>query len=158
MKKLLIHITSLVLALVILISTSGFMVYVHHCHHHQETFSSVFFNFNEVDELPCHAEITSCCSNSEEEPQQSRCDSECCQDTVFLYKISPDTEPAQKSSVKLQPVALDLAKSERVELLSETASTGSEILTAPPERQIQSGKSLVIQYHQLKTGNIFSLS
>jgi hypothetical protein len=150
MMKILTHIIAWMLAVVITISTSGFMVFVHHCHHHQETFASVFVNFNDHEHHACHAVPKGCCDHPVEQAV-IHCDAAgCCHEEAFLLKISPDTEPAKTVTVKLQapeyPVATD---SKPTFTLKEKLLSGA-ILRPPPEKPPRTGKSIVILHQQIK--------
>lgn len=152
MKNLLNRLISLLLAGVLLISTSGFMVYIHHCHHQQETFASVFFNFNHNEHYSCSTVPMSCCEHSDVKII-SHCNSDCCEDYALLIKISPDIEPVQKSLAKLQPIVLNLPHSLSIDLLINEDDITTEQLFNPPEKTPLSGKLMVISFHQLKTGH-----
>lgn len=150
MKKLVTNIISWTLALVITISTSGFMVFVHHCHHHQETFASVFINFNDHENYACHEIPKDCCDHGAD-ISIAHCDAAgCCHEEAFLLKISPDTEPAKTTTIKLQAPEYPLsANAEPHYNIQEDLHSG-EIRRPPPEKPPQSGRSILILNHQLK--------
>lgn len=153
MNKILQLFTSLVLAAVILISTSGFMVYLHHCHHHQETFASVFIDFDHGQHPHCQQEAPTCCNHNQDGSIPASCDSNCCEETTLLVKISPDTEPVQHGTWKLQPVIFSVHPS----LLASNADIPEPQVTGipggPPKHQFANGKSLVISHKQLRIGD-----
>jgi hypothetical protein len=150
MKKIVLNIIAWMLAAVITISTSGFMVFVHHCHHHQETFASVFVNFNNHDHHDCPEIPKSCCELHSEVPV-THCDTTgCCQEEFFLAKISPDTEPAKTSTVKLQSPELAIPASSDSYLSVKEELHSGEIRRPPPEMPPLSGKFIVILFSQIK--------
>ena len=150
MKILLKRLLSLLMAAVLLISTSGFMVYIHHCHHQQETFASVFLNLNHKEHHPCSHVPVSCCEHSDLNII-AHCDAECCEDYSLLIKISPDIEPVQKVLNKLQPIITYLPHSLGFDVLLTMDEVPTEKFFNPPGKPPLSGKLIVISLHQLKT-------
>ncbi|MFO7721779.1 MAG: hypothetical protein R6V49_01005 [Bacteroidales bacterium] len=150
MKKLVTNIISWSLAVVITISTSGFMVFVHHCHHHQETFASVFVNFNDHEHRACHDIPRGCCDHGADVPI-TLCDADgCCQEEVFLLKISPDTEPAKTFNVKLQAPEFPVSAGNEPQFSTQEELQSGKIRKPPPEKPPQSGRSIVILHQQIK--------
>jgi hypothetical protein len=153
MNKIIQLFTSLVLAAVILISTSGFMVYLHHCHHHQETFASVFIDFDHHVHPHCQQEARTCCTHDDHKPIAAACDPNCCEETILLVKINPDTEPVQHGTWKVLPVIFSVHPSF---LDSDSDIPDPQIAgiqSGPPEQRIENGKSIIISHKQLRIGD-----
>ncbi len=152
MRKLTGHIVSVTLALVFLVSTSGIMVFIHHCHHLNKTYSSVFINLAEQSHSSCQEEEPSCCSEHSKQPN-SVCGEPCCQNIEFLIKISPDTEPVKKTLNKVQPVLASQMPTEKDGIFKAIHHNKNVIYIPAPDRSPCAGKRMVIQNHQLKTGD-----
>lgn len=141
--------TSVFLALVIFLSTSGFMVFVHHCHHHQETFSSLFINFNDRAHQPCPADGHSCC-HSKGTAGEVSLESQCCENIEYWIKISPDSEPAKSGPSKLrQPAPLHQQSIFAFSNLCRISDTPPAPLLCEPLFS-PSGKCILLQHRQLK--------
>ena len=143
---------SLILAVVFLISTSGFMVYLHHCYHKNTTYTSLFFNFSNGEQHPCEPVSKSCCSQDEEHEDEipSQCDASCCKDIAFMLKYTPDTEPAQKTLVKIIPVSNAENAIAMSSITDQGTGTTEAVPHLPPEKPPITGREKVILYHQLK--------
>ncbi len=150
------RIVAILIALIITLSTSGFMVFVHHCHHHQETFASVFVNFNDEAHHSCSA-ITSSCAKAQEScchkvpiNHDAKIESKCCSSYEYLLRISPDTEPAKKHSVNLRPKVSGVECSFSEPSLVAQDNHSDNRLRADIPRPGPAGRQLIIGLHQIK--------
>lgn len=105
MKSFLLHIVRITTVLAIIISTTGFNVYMHHCNTSGETYSSVFISDNSEDVCNHELEkIVSCCT------QKSECginDDKCCTDFKRFIKADIDiTIQKVKNHIGETPVVL----------------------------------------------------
>lgn len=152
MKRFLNTLFSLILAVVFLVSTSGVMVYLHHCYHKNTTYTSLFFNFNNGEQHPCKPVSQSCCSQHDHHDKDipSQCDASCCQDIAFMLKYTPDTEPVQKHHVKIIPVINAGKAVASFSITDQVAVNSDAVPHLPPEKPPITGREKVILYHQLK--------
>jgi hypothetical protein len=153
MKRLIYKTFAVVLAMIIQVSTGGVLVYIHHCQHQQETYTSLFVGFGEGEEHPCHHEAPSiplsCCGHEAQEPTGA-CDASCCHDLAMLLKFIPDTEPVQPGSTKAFPVALDIPNDLLISASFWNEDETETFYDIPPEKPPISGRELVILYQQIK--------
>lgn len=151
MKRLIQPTISLMLVLTIFISTGGFMVYVHHCQHHGQSFTSIFMPADHHAALSCHTDKHYCEDGTIS--SLHHCDGKCCHDTELYLKITPDTEPAKKIQHKIilpterfTYVACDIQ-----DKLSYKHKSDKAWKDPPPEVN-PPGRVKLLFYHQLKLG------
>lgn len=152
MKRFLNIVFSVLLSVVILISTSGFMVYLHHCNHRNTTYTSLFFNHIQGEQHPCKTAEKNCCHTPDHNNRElpSDCERSCCKDFAIMLKFTPDSEPAQKSFTKFIKVII----SDYIHNPCTTSDLAERSFKthplSPPEKPPTPGKEKVILYHQLK--------
>jgi hypothetical protein len=153
MKTLVYKTFAVVLALIFQVSTGGVLVYIHHCQHQQETYTSLFVGFGDGEEHPCHHDLPaipiSCCGHETQEPAGA-CDTSCCHDMAMLLRFIPDTEPAQTGNVKPAPVPLEIACYVNYTASLPVDAETEIVFDIPPEKPPISGRELVILYQQIK--------
>lgn len=151
MKTILHKVFTVLLALVFQVSTGGILVYIHHCQHQQETYTSLFVEFGE--EHPCLQASTpaptGCCAHETHEIP-SACDFSCCQDMSLLLKFVPDSEPSQPGSFKPMPIPSDVPGYLMVVNQSTISDHSKQWDESPPEKPPISGRQLVILHQQMK--------
>ncbi|HRZ41603.1 MAG TPA: hypothetical protein P5228_02750 [Bacteroidales bacterium] len=152
MKKIL----AILIALNITVSTSGFMVFVHHCRLHQETMSSLFVNFNDDvhhecghNHHPAAPHSGSCCS-PEPSVSSEKLSGNCCTEYEFLLRFSPDTEPARKAALKFNTPDTRIAYCHYV--IEDKAPDQPEVFTGRFDDPCPApaGRPLLITLSQLK--------
>ncbi len=155
MKRYIKILISLSLAAAFLISTSGVLVYLHHCDHRNATYTSLFFKFRHGDQPPCKQEPISCCDKHDDNlPLQ--CDPSCCSDIVLVLKYIPDTEPAQNNTLKIKQTDEPDNTFELTFTVFSESSFFQSVCQLPPEKPPISGRQKVILYNQLKEDPFFS--
>lgn len=152
MKKIL----AILIALNIIISTSGFMVFVHHCRLHQETIASLFVNFNDEVHHECGhdheaaATHTGSCCSAEPAVASEVLTGNCCTQYELLLRCAPDTEPARKATHKFDTPDTSLAYcSQQIE---DTESVQPDLFTVrfDDTGPASAGRPLLIALRQLK--------
>jgi hypothetical protein len=152
------YVFALILSGLFLISTSGIMVYFHHCHHNQETFTSLFIDFGEMESHPCSGcsaeKPVSCCSPDgcpapTEEPVERICLEACCIESSVLVRYLPDSEPPQHSRSHIKPACLHLPglESEARPIVTEVDMLPG--FSHPPEKPTLQGRQLVILHGRI---------
>jgi len=154
------YVFALLLSGLFLISTSGIMVYFHHCHHKQETFTSIFFDFSELETHPCSGcseDIpVSCCSSEgcgshSKDPVHAVCLDACCIESSFLVRYHPDSEPPQQIRNHIRPACLHLPGLMTEAIAAETEVVVSHDFSPPPEKPPVSGRHMVILYGRIQS-------
>lgn len=147
---------AILIALNIAISTSGFMVFVHHCRQHQETFASLFVNFNDDVHHKCghnhqaaHEHAGTCCS-AEPAAASEELTGNCCTEYELLLRFAPDTEPARKATLKIGTPDTRLAFC--YQQIQDTDPVQPEVFTArfDDSGPAAAGRPLLIALRQLK--------
>jgi hypothetical protein len=151
MKQALRYFLSLLLSAIMVVSTSGVMVHLHHCYHKQTTYTSWFIDFSEGESHPCAVESApvSCCT-PEDYDGAVQCSSGCCEDILLLLKYDPDTEPAHRQIQKIAPIAQQLPADAATALSVWDSSIFTQHDLPPPEKPPLWGRQLVIFHCQLK--------
>ncbi len=157
MARLIYRFLSLLLITIWLISTSGVMVYLHHCQHKQEVYTSLFFDFDSMTDHPCsgcHEEEipVSCCAAPSDEPAMGIvCHIDCCIESSILLRYQPSTEPVQQQKPSIEPMCLEVAGIVN-SFRSEQPETDCGIWTPePPEKPPLWGKQLAILYGYIQS-------
>ena len=150
MKLIFRNIVSIILGLTVLVSTSGFTVFEHHCYTNNTTELSFI-----VEDFKCdhqeHKDTNKkppCCTLPEREPETRYFEDGCCDTRTHLYKLNI-TLDVQELSKKLSPEYFTavLVTEYKPDLPAEEKDHIIICNDLPPPR---SGKELHIYLQQLK--------
>ncbi|MCF8298512.1 MAG: hypothetical protein K9J13_13275 [Saprospiraceae bacterium] len=148
------HIMTVIVAMVVFITSTGFNIYHHHCKINKTTSTSFFINNTSCDHSEKHHEekhhhSSSCC----EKKFTSNCDEsyeeqECCDITKTFHKIEI-LNKVEKSVQQFEITALDIFVLTSIFTSTETEELSNEIINkeSPP---LLFGKELIYFIQNIK--------
>ena len=148
MNTLIHRISSILMALFVLISTSGFMIYERQCEC-SNTISTALFIDHYKD--CCQHEAPSCCDEQQHSCNHGDADSDqdCCESSPRYFRINiPVNLPVQAQSVTESFKLVQTHSVLQAENLTEENGQVIEITESPPP--ILQGTRLILYLHQLK--------
>jgi hypothetical protein len=140
LKKHIISFVSIALSLVIVMTTSGFSVYVHHCNHNHANYYSLFVPSHNCNMHAPKTKVKSCCQTKEPAatPQcdESPNDNGCCTDKSQVVKL--DTKTVLDNTIPtIKPIEIPsfimlLAYSYRSFEINDTVVSIQQFSESPP--------------------------
>lgn len=149
MKAVLKNIFSVLLAAVVITTTSGFMVFKHHCNTQRSTEYSVLVPAFECDHYNHkHSEkLPSCCALPEAINSESCSTDDCCETDSFIVKLdikidNHDISKKIQFETHIEPLY-------SVDIVKQVSDEISHIIISDDLPPPKSGKALRIYLHQL---------
>jgi hypothetical protein len=145
-------------ALMLLLSTQGLLVFLHHCNHSGQTYVGLFSaTVCDHDHHEIIEDLPLCCANDQPEPSSSdtkTCNKCCSDDHIF---IKPDIQSLAGSSfhVDLSPKCSELFITHEPNFANQTSMPGG-ILVFRPKPPPKTGTFTLILYHSLKIPDLLS--
>ena len=142
------NIVSFILGIIVLISTSGFTVFIHHCNTEKTSqFSFIFEDFS-CDHNDHEHALPACCAENHEHTGASCEEGSCCNTERYIVKldIPLDQQKAPQHSIPVMGSGEPVIHIESPSLSQEIKHVAIHNNLPPP----LAGKALQIYLHQLK--------